>query len=61
MAADLFSKVARRMWVDDKFCRLSRPQPNAQTLWKYLLTGPHSTSVPGLFLAGELGLGEGAA
>ena len=51
-------KIDVRMWGDDKFRSLSRPQPNAQTLWLYLLTGPHTTSIPGLFVAGEAGLAE---
>lgn len=58
MSGDVFSKVARRMWVDSKFRGLSRPQPNAQDLWIYLLTGPHNTTIPGLFIKGELSLAE---
>ena len=48
-----YRKVLCRMYGDDKFLQLSKPQPNAQTLWIYLITGPHTTSVPGLFQAGE--------
>ena len=47
-----YSKVERRMWGDEKFRALSPAPPNAQTLWVYLLTGPHNTSIPGLFVAG---------
>lgn len=46
------------MWGDDRFSRLSRPTPNAQTLWIYLLTGPHTTALPGAFVAGEASLAE---
>jgi hypothetical protein len=46
------------MWGDDRFSRLSKPLPNAQTLWVYLLTGPHTTAFPGVFVAGEAGLAE---
>lgn len=46
------------MWNDEKFKLLSRAQPNAQTLWLFLLTGPHTTIVPGLFQAGEAQLAE---
>lgn len=53
-----YRKVICRMYADDKFLQLSRPQPNAQTLWLYLITGPHTTSVPGLFQAGEAQLAE---
>lgn len=38
--------------------RLSRPQPNAYTLWLYLLSCPLSTNVPGIFRAGEAALAE---
>ena len=51
-------KIDVRMWGDSKFRSLSSPQPNAQTLWIYLLTGPHTTSVPGLFHVGEATLAE---
>jgi hypothetical protein len=46
------------MWGDRRFKSLSKPQPNAQSLWVYLLTGPHTTSIPGLFSAGEAMLSE---
>jgi hypothetical protein len=44
-----YSKIDRQMWGDKKFRALSASPPNAQTLWQYLLTGPHSGVVPGLF------------
>jgi hypothetical protein len=44
-----YSKIDRQMWGDKKFRALSTPAPNAQTLWQYLLTGPHNRIVPGLF------------
>jgi hypothetical protein len=53
-----YRKVLCRMYGDDKFLQLSRPQPNGQSLWLYLITGPHTTSVPGLFQAGEAQLSE---
>src|SRR5262249_21992676 len=53
-----FRKIDVRMWGDARFLALSRPQPNAQTLWVYLLTGPHTTSIPGLFAAGGAALAE---
>ena len=46
------------MWGDEKFRRLSAPKPNAQTLWFYLLTGEHTTALPGAFVAGEAALAE---
>lgn len=53
-----YRKVASRMWADERFLQLSRPQANAQTLWVYLMTGPHTTAIPGLFTAGEARLSE---
>jgi hypothetical protein len=53
-----YRKIAVRMWIDDKFRRLSAPFPCAQVLWTYLLSGPHTTNVPGLFAAGESALAE---
>jgi hypothetical protein len=42
-----FRKISMSMWTDAKFSRLSKPAPNAQTLWVYLITGPFSTNIPG--------------
>lgn len=53
-----YRKVLCRMYGDEKFRQLSGPKPNGQTLWTYLITGPHTTSVPGLFVAGEAQLAE---
>lgn len=53
-----YRKVYVRMWADDRFLALSSAPPNAQSLWLYLLTGPHLGPVPGLFCAGEAALAE---
>lgn len=53
-----YAKVSVRMWGDDKFCSLSKPKPNGQTLWQYLITGPHKTALPSAFHAGEMSLAE---
>ena len=53
-----YRKIDPRMWGDEKFKALSKPQPNAQTLWVYLLTGPHTNSCPGLYNLGEMALAE---
>lgn len=53
-----YRKVSTRIWADDRFLRLSKSQPSAQTLFLYLITGPHSTNLPGLFVAGEAMLAE---
>ena len=53
-----YRKVSTRIWADDRFLRLSKSQPSAQTLFLYLITGPHCTNLPGLFVAGEAMLAE---
>jgi hypothetical protein len=47
-----------RMWGDEKFRQLSGPQPNAQTLWTWLITGPATTPVPGLIPIGKAAMAE---
>jgi hypothetical protein len=42
------------MHYDDKYQQLSRPKPNGQSLWCYLLHGPRTLIVPGLL---PIGLG----
>lgn len=55
-----YRRVSTRVWGDEKFCALSKPPPCAQFLWFRLLTGPHTTSIPGLSChIGEAGLAEG--
>ena len=57
----LYRKIEVRMWGDYKFRKLSPLPPCGQGLWIYLLTGPHTGPIPGLFrvsqatLADELG------
>lgn len=46
------------MWGDEKFRRLSPPEPSAQFLWIYLLTGEHTDGLPGLYRIGEAALAE---
>lgn len=59
MAADhRYSRISRRMWRDEKFRSLTGPKPNARDLWIFLLTGPHCTSIPGLFVLGEASMAE---
>lgn len=50
--------VDTRMWGDRKFCSVSKPQPNAQTLFFYLLTGPETGILPGVFRMGRAALAE---
>lgn len=44
-----YKKIDVKMWNDTRFRSLSRPQPNAQSLWQFLLTGHVTTTMPGLF------------
>jgi hypothetical protein len=53
-----YRKISTRMWADARFLGLSAPPPNGQSLWLYLLTGPHTNNIPGLFVAGEAMLAE---
>lgn len=54
--SDIYRRVSVRMWGDADFRKLSAPPPNARDLWIYLLTGPHTTAVPGLFACTQEGL-----
>jgi len=36
------------MWGDERFRHLSAPAPCGRYLWVFLLTGPHTTNVPGI-------------
>lgn len=53
-----YAKISRRLWADKRFRGLSKPQPNAQSLFVYLLSGPEGTNVPGLIPVGEAALAE---
>lgn len=53
-----YGKIDVRIWGDEKFRKLSKPAPNAQTLWLFLLAPPMRTAIPGLYSIGEFGLAE---
>lgn len=57
-AENRFRKIEMRMWADQKFRALSPLPPSGQSLWLYLLTGPHTGIIPGLFKARRGGLVE---
>lgn len=46
-----YRKIETGTWRDRKFSELSRPKPNGQTLWMWLLTGPATTVFPGVVIA----------
>ena len=49
--AALYSRVDRGVWNSVDFRSLTRLEPTGQALWLYLLTCPHHTAFPGLFVA----------
>lgn len=53
-----YRKIFIKMWGDVKFRNLTTPGPNGQTLWFFLLTGPQTTRIPGLFSVGVAGFAE---
>lgn len=53
-----YREVETKVWDDDKFVALSKPRPNAQTLWLYLLTGRETLPIPGVLRVGQAGLAE---
>jgi uncharacterized phage protein (TIGR02220 family) len=48
-----YRKVEVAMWLDDRFRSMGAPRPCGQFLWLYLLTGPRTTSFPGLVVGRE--------
>ena len=53
-----YRKIQVRTWGDEKFRKLSPLPPCGQGLWFYLLTGPHTGPIPGLFRAGRAAMAE---
>lgn len=53
-----YRKVEVKMWADARFRELSPIPPCGQGLWVYLLTGPHTGPIPGLFRAGRAAMAE---
>lgn len=53
-----YRRIELRMWGDEKFCRLSKLVPSGQALWLFLITGPHTRHIPGLFHAGRAAMAE---
>lgn len=53
-----YRKIDVRIWSDREVRRLSRPQPNGQSLWMYLLTARETVIIPGVFASRESGLAE---
>lgn len=53
-----YRKVKISMWDDTKFQQLSPLPPSGQSLFIYLLTGPCTGIIPGLFRAGRAAMAE---
>lgn len=53
-----YRKVKITMWDDPKFRELSPLPPSGQSLFIYLLTGPFTGIIPGLFKAGRAAIAE---
>lgn len=53
-----YRKIEMKTWADEKFRSLSTIPPCGQGLWFFLLTGPHTGPIPGLFRAGRAGMAE---
>ena len=53
-----YRKVEVRTWGDEKFRALTPIPPCGQGLWLFLITGPHTSSIPGLFRAGRAAMAE---
>lgn len=53
-----YRKVEVRIWGDEKFRALSPIPPCGQGLWFYLIMGPRTGPIPGLFRAGRAGMAE---
>ena len=53
-----FRKVEVKIWGDARFRELTPIAPSGQSLWLYLLLGPHTGVIPGLYRLGRAGLAE---
>jgi hypothetical protein len=53
-----YRKIQVRTWSDEKFRALSPIPPCGAGLWFFLLTGPHTGPIPGLFRAGRASMSE---
>src|SRR6187402_44003 len=54
----IYRRTSVRMYFDERFRRLSPLLPSGQSLWIYLITGPHTGPIPGVFQAGRAALAE---
>ena len=57
-AEGIYRRLTVRMHGDERYMRLSPVLPSGQSLWVYLLTGPHTGPIPGVFVAGRAAMAE---
>jgi len=53
-----YRNVHTKMWKSADFLALSPLKPSGQALFLYLLTGTHTTAVPGILVAGPAAIAE---
>jgi hypothetical protein len=53
-----YRKLDLRTWNDQKFRELTPLLPSGQALWLYLVLGPQTSNVPGLFEASEISMAD---
>lgn len=53
-----YRKLPMNYFFDDRYRSLSPVQPSGQSLYIHMLTGPHTTSLPGLFNIGRSAMAE---
>jgi len=54
----IYRRVSVRLWSDARVRQLSPLRPSGCALWLYLLTGPHTTAIPGVFVTGSAAMAE---
>lgn len=54
----IYRKLSVRMYGDAKFARLSPIAASGQSLFIYILTGPHTGPIPGVFVMGRAAMAE---
>lgn len=57
-AEGIYRRTSVRMYGDEKFMRLSPVLASGQSLFIYVLTGPHTGPIPGVFVIGRASLAE---
>lgn len=55
---ELYRKVSVRMFGDERFRRLTPPNPCGQSLFTFLLYGPFTIRIPGVVVGGEMAMAE---